>query len=80
MINNIEMRLAPLAVNLRNGHLSLTTYLEQLEAQFAAKEARVQAFVPEEGRFARLRQEAAALEARYPSRPRARPSMVSQLG
>jgi len=74
MIHNIEIRLAPLAANLRHGHLSLTTYLGQLEAQFAAQEARVQAFVPEEGRFERLRREAAALEACYPE-PASRPPL-----
>lgn len=72
MTNNLETRLAPLAADLRAGRLSLETYLEQLEAQFAAHEGRVQAFLPETGRFERLRREAAALEARYPD-PAARP-------
>ena len=74
MIANIEIRLVPLAANLRNGYLGLTTYLGQLETQFAAQEARVQAFVPEEGRFERLRREAAALEARY-REPASRPPL-----
>jgi Asp-tRNA(Asn)/Glu-tRNA(Gln) amidotransferase A subunit family amidase len=78
MIDNIEIRLAPLAANLRHGHLSLTTYLEQLEAQFAVQEAQLQAFVPEEGRFERLRREAAALEARY-LEPASRPPLYGVL-
>jgi len=78
MIDNIEIRLALLAANLRHGHLSLITYLEQLEAQFAAQEAQVQAFVPEEGRFERLRREAAALEARY-LEPASRPPLYGVL-
>ncbi len=44
----------------------LTPKLDVLEQRFAAREADVQAFVPEPERFARLRREAAALEARYP--------------
>lgn len=48
------------------------TELKAFEAQFEAANTRVQAFLPEEGRFERLRWEAAALAARYPdqtSRP-----------
>lgn len=74
MTAKIETRLAPLAAALRAGRLSLQTYLEQLEAQFAAFEERVQAFLPEKERFERLRREAAELEARYP-RPESRPPL-----
>jgi Asp-tRNA(Asn)/Glu-tRNA(Gln) amidotransferase A subunit family amidase len=73
MTNHLETHLAPLAAALRAGRLGLTTYLEQLEVEFAVHEERVQAFLPEAGRFERLRREAAALDARYPepaSRPR----------
>ena len=45
----------------------LTQKIDQLEARFAAREAEVLAFVPEPGRFDRLRREAAALEARWPA-------------
>lgn len=41
-------------------------YLDRLEARFAEREPAVQAFVPEEGRFARLHREADALLAAYP--------------
>ncbi len=43
-------------------------YFEQLEAAFEEREASVQAFLPEDGRFARLRADYKALEARYPDR------------
>jgi Asp-tRNA(Asn)/Glu-tRNA(Gln) amidotransferase A subunit family amidase len=56
------------------GELSLTHYLAHLEAQFAAREPSVIAFLPEEGRFQRLRREAEALAARAP-RPEVRPPL-----
>jgi Asp-tRNA(Asn)/Glu-tRNA(Gln) amidotransferase A subunit family amidase len=74
MTGKIETRLGPLAAELRSGRLSLETYLDQLEAQFAAHEERVLAFLPEKGRFARLRREAAGLAGRYP-RPESRPPL-----
>jgi len=40
--------------------------LDRLEALFAEREPEIQAFLPEEGRFARLRREAAALEEHWP--------------
>ena len=51
---------------LRSGELSLTDYLDQAEAYFQLREPDVLAFMPEENRFARLRDEAKELEARYP--------------
>lgn len=48
--------------------------LDQLEERFAEREAEVQAFVPEKGRFARLRREADTLLAAYP-RMDGRPSL-----
>lgn len=48
--------------------------LDALEARFAEREPQVLAFLPEPGRFARLRAEAAALEARFPE-PAARPPL-----
>jgi len=43
-------------------------YFEQLEANFEERESQVQAFLPEEQRFARLRAEYEALGARYADR------------
>lgn len=63
-----------LANALRKGELPLTTYLAQLEAQFAAHESSVLAFMPEDGRFARLQREAEALLTQYP-KPEARPPL-----
>lgn len=58
--------LASLIAALRSGSLPLLVYLAELEAHFALQEPSVLAFVPEAGRFERLRREAAALLARYP--------------
>ncbi len=52
---------------IRSGQMSLNDYLAQLEPFFETENERIQAFLPEEGRFARLRREAAALESRYPT-------------
>jgi len=49
-------------------------FLDRLEARFAERELALQAFVPEEGRFARLHREADALLAAHPRRDR-RPSL-----
>ncbi|MBL8095305.1 MAG: amidase [Anaerolineales bacterium] len=61
---------------------STVTYLsekiDQLERRFAAREADVLAFVPEPGRFERLRRDAAVLEARWPNPP-ARPPLFGLL-
>ncbi len=40
--------------------------LDQLETRFAARESTLHAFVPEPGRFERLRRDGAALRARFP--------------
>ncbi len=74
MINQIETRLAPLARQLKNGQLTPTTYLQQLEPLFDAENARIEAFLPEENRFQRLYQQAGKLEARYPD-PARRPPL-----
>lgn len=63
-----------LANALRTGELPLREYLDQLEERFAAREASIRAFLPEEGRFDRLRREAAELEAKYPN-PESRPPL-----
>ena len=66
--------LVDLTAGLRGGDIPLLDYLDQLEAQFDAYESQVQAFVPEAGRFARLRKEAEQLLDRYP-RPSERPAL-----
>ena len=48
--------------------------LDRLEARFAEREPEVQAFLPEDGRFERLRREEEALHARWPD-PRKRPPL-----
>jgi Asp-tRNA(Asn)/Glu-tRNA(Gln) amidotransferase A subunit family amidase len=48
--------------------------LETLEARFAEREPAVQAFLPEEGRFERLRRERADMERRWPD-PARRPPL-----
>ena len=74
MIETLQTKIAPLAAMLRTGELSLQSYLRQLETQFASREASVQAFISEPGRFQRLRQDAADLKARYPD-PETRPAL-----
>lgn len=59
---------------LRSGQWSLLDYLAELETHFAGREPEVLAFVPEGGRFARLRREAEQLLAAYPE-PGRRPSL-----
>ncbi|PIE80779.1 MAG: amidase [Chloroflexi bacterium] len=57
---------------LRRGDWSLLDYVTELEAHFAEREPEIEAFVPENGRFNRLRKEAEQLLARYPD-PEKRP-------
>ena len=52
----------------------LHSLLDRLEARFADREPALQAFVPEDGRFERLRREAEALLARWPDPEPARRS------
>jgi Asp-tRNA(Asn)/Glu-tRNA(Gln) amidotransferase A subunit family amidase len=66
--------LQDLTTALQSGDLALLDYLDQLEAQFAAFESQVQAFVPEPLRFARLRKEAEQLLDLY-ARPVDRPAL-----
>lgn len=62
--------------------VSITTsddeLLDTLEVQFEAVNAQIQAFLPEEGRFERLRREMAALESRFPD-PATRPALYGVL-
>jgi Asp-tRNA(Asn)/Glu-tRNA(Gln) amidotransferase A subunit family amidase len=50
------------------------SFLDRLEAHFAAREPGLRAFLPEEGRFERLRREERALQARWPD-PAERPPL-----
>lgn len=73
MASEVDRPLVDLAGRLRRGYLQLLDYLEALEARFKAREPQVLAFLPEEGRFDRMRREAQALEARHPDRVRRPP-------
>ncbi|MBI3762363.1 MAG: amidase [Chloroflexi bacterium] len=66
--------LPDLANALRSGELRLSNYLVQLESLFEHREPSVMAFVPEEGRFERLRLQAEELCQRYPQ-PEKRPPL-----
>lgn len=71
---NIPENLPELVAALRSNQLPLTDYIAHLEALFNTCEPEIQAFLPEEGRFARLQRDAAALLARYPD-PATRPAL-----
>jgi Asp-tRNA(Asn)/Glu-tRNA(Gln) amidotransferase A subunit family amidase len=58
--------LQTLTSGLRSGEIPLLDYLDHLQERYNAHEPQVQAFVPEETRFARLREEAGQLLDRYP--------------
>lgn len=66
------MDLAQLSASLRSGQFQLTDLMEFLEDQFHNLEPVVEAFLPEQGRFERLRDEARRLEIQYPD-PVSRP-------
>jgi Asp-tRNA(Asn)/Glu-tRNA(Gln) amidotransferase A subunit family amidase len=66
--------LAELAPALRRGELPLLDYLDALEQRFTDVEPAIEAFLPEEGRFDRLRREAEALLAEHAD-PAARPPL-----
>ncbi len=51
---------------LRSNQLTLPEFLAQVEARFQAREPGILAFLPESGRFARLRKEADEISWRYP--------------
>jgi Asp-tRNA(Asn)/Glu-tRNA(Gln) amidotransferase A subunit family amidase len=52
--------------DLRSGYMLLPDFLAQMEARFTHHEPSIQAFLPEEGRFDRLYDEAEALVLAYP--------------
>ena len=68
----IPSTLTSLTHVLRSGELDLLAYLETLAAHFEEWEPRIQAFVPENGRFDRLYQQARTLLEKYPE-PAERP-------
>lgn len=68
------MNLQSLIHSLRSGALDLLDCLDLLETSFDAREPDVLAFLPEDGRFPRLRREARQLLARYPD-PANRPPL-----
>ena len=75
MLNHFSLNnLVALSARLRAESLAPEEYLEHLEAVFAEREPEVHAFVPEVGRFERLRREAALLRQRYPE-PASRPQL-----
>ncbi|NNK98039.1 MAG: hypothetical protein HKO88_03195, partial [Xanthomonadales bacterium] len=67
-------KLAQLAEALRSGTVALQDYLDWLESRIRTHEPRVKAFLPEEGRFERLRTEGRTLTGRYPD-PATRPAL-----
>lgn len=70
----LDEPLPDLAQGLTQENPDLDTYLSRLEARFQEREPQVQAFLPEEGRFERLRRQAHDLRARHPD-PAARPDL-----
>lgn len=66
--------LPTLTAVLRADNTALFTYLDLLESRFEQFEPSVQAFVPENGRFSRLRQQAQQLITQYPT-PNTRPPL-----
>ena len=59
--------LAGASASLRSGAVLVTDYLNELEARFSEREPTLHAFVPEPGRFERLRREAEALLETHPT-------------
>ncbi|MDH5606203.1 MAG: amidase [Anaerolineae bacterium] len=63
---------------LKNNDLELSDYIDQLEKHFELVEPKIQSFVPEDGRFDRLRHDAIELESKYPD-PKSRPPLFGYL-
>jgi Asp-tRNA(Asn)/Glu-tRNA(Gln) amidotransferase A subunit family amidase len=66
--------LVGISQRLRSGEMELLQYIRQLQEVFEARQPQVQAFLAEEGRFARLSREAEALLKAHPD-PKKRPSL-----
>jgi Asp-tRNA(Asn)/Glu-tRNA(Gln) amidotransferase A subunit family amidase len=62
----------------REGSISLSDMLNMYEARFEAIELHIESFIPEDNRFARLRQDAQILEEQYPD-PESRPPLYGVL-
>jgi Asp-tRNA(Asn)/Glu-tRNA(Gln) amidotransferase A subunit family amidase len=67
MIHGHAVDIVSLAADLRRGEVPLLAYLDELENHFASIEPKVHAFLPEAGRFDRLRAAAHALLVRFPN-------------
>ena len=81
MSNKPYIQAAPLLEHIqsiREGKLSLSEILDTYEARFDAIEPHIQSFVPEDNRFARLRQDAKKLEQAFPN-PALRPPLYGML-
>jgi Asp-tRNA(Asn)/Glu-tRNA(Gln) amidotransferase A subunit family amidase len=65
MADWVSLPLPKLADALREGALELPGYLEELERWMADRDPEVKAFLPEPGRFERLRRQAEALATQY---------------
>ena len=63
---------------LRNNELGLVEHINQVEEHFKGREPQVLSFIPEEGRFDRLRREAESLVDKYPQ-PGDRPELFGML-
>lgn len=66
--------LADTADELRSGRIDLDGYLDELADRVSAVEPEIESLVPEDGRWDRLREDAAALAERYPD-PADRPPL-----
>ncbi|VAW31682.1 Aspartyl-tRNA(Asn) amidotransferase subunit A @ Glutamyl-tRNA(Gln) amidotransferase subunit A [hydrothermal vent metagenome] len=71
---NLDASLAVIASELRSGGWPLLDYLAALQQRFDEREPEVLAFVPENGRFPRIFQQAQQLLDQYPN-PAERPSL-----
>lgn len=81
MTSNPRLQSAPLAPYLDTIHaddISLSDLLDTIESRFDLIEPDIQSFVPEIGRFDRLRREAQALDTQYPT-PDSRPPLFGVL-
>lgn len=72
MTGSSLLETAGIISGLRSGRLDLHAHLQDLESRFSEVEPTVQAFIPESGRFERLRDQAGVLLERFPD-PRQRP-------
>ncbi len=73
-MSDINRNIPTLVTDLRSGALNLFDYIDALEVWFEKREPEVLAFVPENGRFQRLRRDAQQLLETYPD-PVTRPPL-----